>query len=77
MPGPIAMKLPTPAFVMGTRLYLRINSERTGMLTGLVFRPGGTILYLVTWDEPIEEKEHFACELSEEKGFGTVGEGVT
>lgn len=70
------MKLPLPAFTLGTTLYLRVNPERRGMLTGLLYRPGGQILYLVTWDDPVEEKEHYACELSDTKAFGEAGNGV-
>lgn len=70
------IKLPTPLFALGTQLYLRVNAERRGMLTGLLFRPGGQIIYLVSWDEPLDEREHYACELSDTKAFGETGSGV-
>lgn len=64
------MKL-TPVFTLGTIVYLRVNSERKGMVTGYLVRPGGYLLYLVSWDDPVDEKEHNACELSDTKSFDT------
>ncbi len=59
---PFLMK---PAFPLSSIVYLHINSERKGMVTGHLYRPGGMLLYLVTWDDPVDEKEHCECELSE------------
>jgi len=64
------MKLPVPLYQLGSTLYLRVNAERKGLLTGLLFRPGGQITYLVSWDDPVDEKEHYACELTDTKSFG-------
>ena len=66
----MATKSPVPAFLLASTVYLRINTEaRRGMVTGHVFRPGGVIQYLITWDEPAEEQEHWACELTDEKAY--------
>lgn len=56
-----------PLFPLESTVYLCVNAERKGMVTGHLARPGGVMLYLVTWDDPIEEKEHWACELSATK----------
>jgi hypothetical protein len=69
------VKFPVPLFPLGSIVYLRVNAERRGMVTGYMVRPGGLLLYLVSWDEPISEAEHWGCELSDTKTFGD-GEGV-
>lgn len=68
------MKLPTPAFDLGATVYQRTVPEGgAGMVTGILARPGGALLYLVTWGvESCEaETQHWECELTTEKGFGT------
>lgn len=62
-----------PAFPLESTVYLRVNAERKGMVTGHLARPGGLLLYLVTWDDPVEEREHFACELSDSKVMDLPG----
>lgn len=59
-----------PLFTLGSTVYLRVNGERRGMVTGHLYRPGGVLLYLVSWDEPVEEVQHWGCELSDERTFG-------
>ncbi len=70
------MKLPIPIYDLTSTVYLRINREKKGMVTGLTIRPGGVVLYLVTWGEGVEEKEHWGCELSDEQIYseGSGGE---
>lgn len=48
-------------------VFLRVNPDRKGIVTGHLTRPGGAFLYLVAWDEPVEEKEHWPCELCTER----------
>lgn len=63
------MKTPVPMFNLGSSVYLKLNHEKKGMITGLTVRPGNVMLYLVTWTDPIEELEHWACELSDEQEY--------
>lgn len=63
------MRLPPPAYALGSFVYARTNPEMAGMVTGYVIRPGDTIIYLVTWAEEQEERECWAIELTNEKGF--------
>lgn len=70
------MKLPIPAFDLGATVYQRAAPEdEGGIVTGLVFRPGGAILYLVSWgvERCAEETNHWECELTRERTFGGVG----
>lgn len=70
------MKLVPPTFSLGQTLYLRVNAGLVGMVTGILYRPGGGIMYLVTWSEDADEKQHWACELSADKEWVT-GEDQT
>lgn len=54
----------TPLYSLGSFIYLRNNAERKGIVTGYTVRPDDLLVYLVTWDDPVDEKEHWACELS-------------
>ena len=68
------MKLPLPAFDLGATVYQRTAPEgEAGMVTGILARPGGVLLYLVTWGVGCCESEtsHWECELSSENGFGS------
>lgn len=68
------MKLtPAPTFALEQIVYLHVNPERKGMVTGLLLRPKGQLIYLVTWDDPVEEREHQECELSEIKVLDLPG----
>lgn len=48
-------------------VYLRIDPEATGIVTGIIYRPTGT-MYMVTWGIS-NEQHHYACELTREKTF--------
>jgi hypothetical protein len=61
------MRLPTPEYDIGSVIYLVVNAERKGMVTGYLVRAEGILTYLVTWDDPVDEKEHWACELTATK----------
>ena len=71
-------RLPTPLFVLGQTVYQRVAPESSGIVTGLLYRPGGAPLYLVTWnvERAPEETQHWECELTSDKTFeGTRGMG--
>ncbi len=55
------------AFYNGQIVWLKVNPEVSGMVTGVVTRPGGSIQYLVTNSTDLEERFHFPCELSAER----------
>lgn len=68
------IKLPSPTWPYGQRLYLRANSDFVGLVTGYVFRPGTSISYLIAWSDG-DEREHWDFELTAEKGIdGVEGE---
>ena len=71
------MKLPTPAFDLGATVYQRTAAESDdGIVTGIIARPGGVLLYLVTWgvDRCDSETSHWKMELTTERAFGGSGE---
>lgn len=67
------MKLPHIAFDLGTTVYQRAAQEEGGgIVTGILLRPGGGVLYLVSWcvERCPEETQHWESELTTERGFG-------
>lgn len=52
-------------FVLGQIIYYKTDPERTGIVTGIVYRPD-SVVYMVTWDD-MDEATHWACELSNQK----------
>lgn len=65
------MKLPTPIFSFGQRVYLKANTDFTGLVTGYLFRPQTSIVYLISWSDG-ETREHWDMELTTEKGIDGV-----
>ena len=62
------------AFALEQTVYQRVAPEGgAGIITGILERPGGVTLYLVTWDVErcSDETQHWAGELTTEKGFGS------
>lgn len=49
-------------------VYLKVDTTARGMVTGIVIRPRGHYVYLVTWADH-EESVHHEGELTDEKGF--------
>ena len=64
----ITMKMPTPKFEFGQIVYLKVDKEDGGMVTGYLIRPNGGLVYLVTWSNA-EEKDHWEIELTGEKDY--------
>lgn len=64
-------KLPTPRWPFGTILYLRVAPEGAGMVTGYLYRPNNTLLYVISWGD--KEDERWESELTEDKTFGVEG----
>lgn len=60
-----------PAFSLGQTVYLRIDPERVGMVTGIIIRPGHQT-FLVVWAEDAEESPHYEMELTEDRAFTTT-----
>ncbi len=60
------IKLPTPAFPYGAHVYMVVNSDYRGQVTGYLLRPNTSISYLVSWSDG-EEREHWDYELSTTK----------
>lgn len=52
----------TLLFGLGDRVWFRLDREKEGMITGIVFRPHGHV-YDVTWQD-MDESEHYECELT-------------
>lgn len=48
-------------------VYLRTDDEAKGMVTGIIYRPNGT-MYIVAWGTE-NEQHHYACELTRDKAF--------
>lgn len=47
-------------------VYLKVNPERMpGMITGISIKPGGSVIYGVSWGDGSEDF-HYACEMSSE-----------
>jgi len=53
-------------FEIGDEIWLKVNNEMKGVITGISIRPGPSISYLVTWNN-CEEMQHYDFELSLEK----------
>lgn len=62
------MKLPTPAFPIGTRVYLRVNYDCCGLVVSYMVRPNNLISYFVCWNDAATN-EHFEMELDTEKAY--------
>ena len=72
----MASRLSTPAFSLGDTVYQRASPETGGgMVTGILYRPGGGIIYMVTWGVSVcaDETNHWECELTTERGFTVPG----
>ena len=54
-----------PVFQLAQTVYLVVNAETIGKVTGILYRQG-SIQYLVTWCDH-EEISHFDFELTDEK----------
>ena len=54
-------------FNIGDTVYLRVNQEKTGMVTNIYFSPG-SVSYGVTWDD-FATRTHYDIELTLEKTF--------
>lgn len=59
------------SFAMSQIVYLKIDPEEKGMVTGILFRPGGCS-YAVTWASSIEESFHYEMELVADKAFAST-----
>lgn len=59
------------SFSLGQIVYLKIDTEEKGMVTGILFRPGG-YSYAVTWASSLEESFHYEMELVADKAFVAV-----
>ena len=66
------MRLPTPAYPYGATVYLKINTELAGMITGYIFRPGNIIWYLVKWSDGTES-DCLDMELTDVREYKTAG----
>jgi len=62
-------------FTLQDIVYLRLNPEVKGVVTGILFRPHG-VLYFVSWEgEP--EGSHYDFELTKEKGYQEIVGGIS
>lgn len=61
--------LPKISFALGTRVYLKLNAEDAGIITGIIIRVNG-VLYFVSWGDR-SETTHYEMELQTEKEFKT------
>lgn len=43
-------------------VWFKLDREKEGMVTGILFRPSG-VCYKVTWED-MDESDHFECELT-------------
>jgi hypothetical protein len=50
----------------GQVVWLKVEPEMKGMITGFVLRKDSPVAYFVTWNDA-EETLHFAMELTDEK----------
>ena len=55
-------------YALGQIVYFRLKPEVTGMVTAITFRPNGAS-YGVTWSSDMTEKNHYECELTDEKSY--------
>ena len=51
---------------LGQMVWLKVQPEMKGMITGIVVRSGPSILYFITWNDG-EESMHYEMEVTEEK----------
>lgn len=59
-------------FFIGQTVFCRLDEDPTpGLVTGIVFRPGGPTYY-VTWPDKLE-RMHYALELSETPRYSRAG----
>ena len=54
-------------FNHGDIVYLKVNPDEAGMITGILFRPH-SITYFITWGNA-NETTHYDVELTKEKAF--------
>lgn len=54
-------------YTLGEIVYFRVDEEKKGIVTGILYRPDG-VAYMVTWNDA-SEQTHFACELTTERPF--------
>lgn len=59
------------SFSLGQVVYLKIDTEEVGMITGILFRPNGAS-YAVTWASNLTEDFHFDIELTADKAYVTT-----
>lgn len=57
----------TLKFHIGDIVYLQINPDRQGMVTGILFRPTWFVYYITFADG--NERTHYEIELTTEKPF--------
>ncbi len=57
----------TVKHALGDVVYLKVNAECSGMVTGILFRPQG-VRYFITWGNA-NETSHYDIELTNEKVF--------
>jgi len=53
-------------FNLGETVYLMLDRDKSGMITGITFRPS-SVMYLVAWTHDFSERSHFDIELTTEK----------
>lgn len=60
----------TPVFHLEQKVYAKI-ADRVGIVTGYLVRPGGRLIYCISWggDQFGTDSNHFECELSDEKVY--------
>ena len=66
--------MPTPdkcAFALNQRVYFVLDSEARGIVTGIIFRAHGGVLYEVTWEDKAD-RAHTEQELSAEPVYDTA-----
>lgn len=63
-------------FPLESIVYLKINptAESQAIVTGIVERPGGHVVYLVSGAGD-DERQRYECELTDEVTFGVPGSG--
>lgn len=67
------MKIPALRFPAFSHVYLRVNGDARGCVTGYLLRPHCPAQYLVSWDDG-EETQHWAEELTIDKPIDGVEE---
>lgn len=61
------MNLDALKFHLGQTVYLAVNAEQQGMVTGILFRPNGFAYYVTFADG--QERTHYEMELTAEKTY--------